>query len=289
MKAPASTSVDSELRLVCSEIWGGNRPISNPIELPGVRGQLYLNPCSGGRGGDVHYLSVCGSGLLSRICLADVAGHGDTIAAVSDKLHRLLRRYMNQPDQRRVLADLNVRLEQQELAAMTTAAAATYYPPSGELSLSYAGHPPGWLWRAAMQRWERVASTPARDGLFDLPLAVSAETRYSRHRERVAVGDRLLLFTDGVLEAPAPGGELFGDERFAQLLQRSSQLAPAAAVAALLKQLVEFTGDARLAHDDLTILWLEFVPGPRGPAPWHALKNRIVRPRGNSRSFASAV
>ena len=64
--------------LVCNEVWGGNQAFHGPIELPGLRGALFSQPCGGGRGGDVHYLSVCGSGLISRACLADVTGHGAT-------------------------------------------------------------------------------------------------------------------------------------------------------------------------------------------------------------------
>jgi hypothetical protein len=56
--------------LVCNEVWGGNRTFHGPIELPGLRGVLFSQPCEGGRGGDVHYLSVCGSGLVSRALLA---------------------------------------------------------------------------------------------------------------------------------------------------------------------------------------------------------------------------
>ena len=62
--ADPSTKTPTELQLVCSEIWGGNRPVSTPVDLPGMRGVLYSEPADGRKGGDVHYLSVCGSGVL---------------------------------------------------------------------------------------------------------------------------------------------------------------------------------------------------------------------------------
>src|SRR5947209_4327986 len=83
------------LQLVCAEIWGGNRAVYRAVELPGLRGVLFSSPSDGGRGGDVHYLSVCGSGLLSRMCVADVVGHGEAVAAVSGEMHVLLRKLMN--------------------------------------------------------------------------------------------------------------------------------------------------------------------------------------------------
>lgn len=282
-------SQSNSLRLVCSEVWGGNRPIRIPIELPGVRGQLYSQPCDGGRGGDVHYLSVCGSGLLSRICIADVAGHGETIAKVSGEILALLRRYMNQTDQRRVLSDLNRRLEQSDTAAMTTAAALTYYPPSRSLSISYAGHPPAWLYSQSTRRWSQLSIRSAGPGLIDMPLAVSPDTTYSRHTEHVEFGDRLLLLTDGVLEAPAADGALYGEERLSGLLNAHADDPPHELVDLILSALMEFTHDAALKHDDVTLLLIEFVPGPRGPSPWHALKNRILRPRGNGQTFYGRI
>jgi hypothetical protein len=34
---------------------------------------------TGASGGDVHYVSVCPNGLVSRIALADVSGHGQAV------------------------------------------------------------------------------------------------------------------------------------------------------------------------------------------------------------------
>ncbi len=279
----ADSSPDAALAFVCSEIWGGNRPINRPIRAPGMQGKLFSKPCGGGSGGDVHYVSVCGSGLLARLCVADVAGHGETVACVSRELHQLLRQYMNHVDHRRVLTELNRRLESNESSRMTTAAAFTYYPPSGSLTYSYAGHPPAWLFDRAANRWERLTLDRPDDApLVNVPLAISDQIAFTRGRRRVHVGDRLLVVTDGVLEAPAHDGELFGEERVEQLLQENRGLDSVALSDKLVEALVAFTGSTQLAHDDVTLLLLEFVPGPHGPAIWHAIRNRIVRPRGNS-------
>ena len=54
----------ASIGLVCNEIWDGNRAFYGPVELPGMRGVLFSQASDGVRGGDVHYLSVCGSGLI---------------------------------------------------------------------------------------------------------------------------------------------------------------------------------------------------------------------------------
>ena len=115
----------------CGEVRGGNGTIHAQVELPGLRGLLYSRPSAGASGGDIHYLSVCGSGLLARVCLADVAGHGSGVAAVGAEMHAHLRRSVDVIDERKVLDRLNRRLNEMGVGAMTTAVLATYYPRAG--------------------------------------------------------------------------------------------------------------------------------------------------------------
>ncbi len=276
------------LRLVCSEVWGGNRPVDAAVELPGVRGWVFSSPCGGPRGGDVHYLSACGSGVLARMCVADVVGHGEAAATVSAELFGLVRRYMNRHDERCIMRGLNRRLGRIGLQAMTTAAAATYYSTSGELSVSYAGHPPAWLFEAASGEWTRLGpaagQTPERRPT-NLPLAIIDDAVYTRQTIRVLPGDRLFLFTDGLVEAPGAAGGSFGEERQAKVL-RAHRLDSCHGLARAMRAALEtHVGDAA-AHDDVTFMVLEFGPGPPGPVVWTAVKNRILRPRGNSAEFA---
>jgi hypothetical protein len=50
----------------------------------------------------------------------------------------------------------------------------------------------------------------------------------------------------------------------------------------MLDALVDYTADESLSHDDVSFLIVEFVPGPKGPPIWHAVKNRLLGRRGNS-------
>lgn len=277
------------MEFVCSEIWGGNRPIDRDVHAPGMRGRLFSRPCDGGSGGDVHYLSVCGSGLLSRLCIADVAGHGEAVSSVSRQIHGLLRKFMNNLDQRRVLAELNRTLESADEPILTTAAAFSYYPPSRTLSYSYAGHPPAWYYDRSLQRWSVLELPPASGrGLFNLPLSVDSRATFTRGKRRVEMGDRLFILSDGVLEAPAPDGELFGVERVSELLARHRAEPPTQLAEHIIAALVSFTNGQPLNHDDVTLMLLEFEPGPVGPAIWHAVRNRLLRPRGNTRALEAA-
>jgi sigma-B regulation protein RsbU (phosphoserine phosphatase) len=271
--------------LVCNEVWGGNRAFTGPIELPGMRGILFSQPCEGARGGDVHYLSVCGSGLLSRVCLADVTGHGESVAAVSQTMHELLRRSVNRMDQRKVLRKLNLRLSELDDGSFTTAAVLTYFPPMRRLSVSYAGHEPAWYYEASNQRWSQLEPTQRR-GLFDIVLAVEPRTRYTQRVRRVALGDRLLMLTDGVLEAPNESGDLFGRKGLSNVLQSAHDLETEALVSAIMEKLREHTNGAALHHDDVSLLMIEFVDNLESPALWTALQNRLFRRRRENSTTA---
>jgi serine phosphatase RsbU (regulator of sigma subunit) len=261
---------------------GGNGRIDVPIELPGLRGVLHSRPSHGGYGGDVYFLSVCGSGLLTRICIADVVGHGERVATLSARMHDLLERFVNTPDHRRILRDLNRSLVPLGLDLMTTAAMFTYYPPARALTFTYAGHPPGWYFRARERRWRRLTGdaspSPAAGDLVNAVLGVTERVSFTRSRLTAERGDRLVLVTDGVLEAPSPEREHFGPSRLEAFLEGAADLSPADLAGGVLEQLSGHGGGPALDHDDVTILVLEVVDGPPGSALWHVVRNRVFRP-----------
>lgn len=262
--------------LVCNEIWGGNRIFHGPIELPGIQGVLFTQPCDGARGGDVHYLSVCGSGLLSRICLADVTGHGESVANVSQTMHKQLRASINGWDERKVLRRLNHRLSALGGKSFTTAVALSYFPPTRRLSISYAGHEPAWYYNASLRRWSQLEPVE-RKGLFDIMLAADPNARYTRRVQRTRAGDRLLMITDGVLEAPNDTDGLFGRERLTDILEAECDRNPQELVLAVVDALYNHTNGAPLHHDDVTVLMIEFVENMDRTALSTMLYNRLFR------------
>lgn len=263
----------------CGEVRGGNGTIHAHVALPGLRGALYSRPSAGATGGDIHYLSVCGSGLIARVCLADVAGHGSAVAAIGTEMHAHLRRSVDVIDGRKVLGRLNRRLNERGAGVMTTAVLATYYPPRRRLTVSYAGHPTGWLFRADTGAWAPLCEPvppPPKPGFVDLPMGIGFTPTYSQHRFRVSPGDRMLLFTDGVLETTSPDDTPF-DTRGIETLLNSETGSCEDLARRLLAALHGHAASDELAHDDVTFLLAEFVEGPPGPALWHVLKHRLLR------------
>ncbi len=274
-----------QLELLCREVWGGNLPVAAPFALPGLSGFVYSQPSDGGRGGDIHCLSICGSGVIARLGLADVVGHGEEVDAVANELHELMRRNMNAFDNRSILRKLNQRLVRAGLSKVTTVALATYFPPTGALTLSYAGHPPGWVYRRSERRWERVSlARPAANAVqaVDVPLAVEADARFSRRQVHVQEGDGVLLLTDGVLEAQSASDAYFDADRVQAVLDAAPDLAPRDMGQHLVGALKRFVGDRGLGHDDVSLIVAEVVEPTSGPLLWRMLRNRLFRPRGTS-------
>ena len=82
----------------------------------------------------------------------------------------------------------------------------------GQFSYAAAGHPPMLLLRAG------EVSQIAENGLV---LALLQSAVYTSTTEPLLNGDRLLLYTDGIIEATNVSGEEFGYERLGTLLQAS--------------------------------------------------------------------
>ncbi|NKN33321.1 ATP-binding SpoIIE family protein phosphatase [Marichromatium bheemlicum] len=148
-----------------------------------------------------------------RILLGDFTGHGLAAAfgalPVADIFHTLTRRGA---DDARVLAAINRKLHQVLPADRFMAAVLVSIPASGDALYWWnGGMPSGWLrTRAALVELSSHA----------LPLGIQPEfpTREPRHRLALSPGDRLLLMSDGLLEALDRDGRMFIERGLMELL-----------------------------------------------------------------------
>jgi phosphoserine phosphatase RsbU/P len=82
-------------RLKCAETWASNQSSSSVAELPGLRVWIHSRVFGASHaGGDVHYISVCPSCIISRVALADVSGHGFAVESMAIKLRELMQTYL---------------------------------------------------------------------------------------------------------------------------------------------------------------------------------------------------
>jgi sigma-B regulation protein RsbU (phosphoserine phosphatase) len=143
---------------------------------------------------------------------------------------------------------------------MTTAAVVAYYRQESEARVSYAGHPPVLYRRAGDKAWS-YAKPPARKGQSDgfplnIPLAIESDTLYEQIAISMVPGDRLFVYTDGIIDTPSPEGESFGLTRLKDVLDTNPKASLSELKSVVLKTLHKYT-DKELTHDDMTLIALE--------------------------------
>lgn len=242
-------------RLQCSQVWGGVRDEDVDACSAALDCSLISVACEGGKGGDIYFFSVCEGDLLTRIALADVAGHGTQVSGISEWLYDAMRKRMNTLNGDRILADMNRMAVTRGIKAMTTAAIAAFYRADSQFYFSYAGHHPAMICRRGESCWQ-PATLARREDLSNLPLGVLQETSYEQAQLPLASGDRIAMYTDGLIEAPDPRGELFGVEGLRDLLDSHARDDLNTIKRAVVCALRNHTGGS-LSHDDVTLLLAE--------------------------------
>lgn len=156
-------------------------------------------------GGDFFHVESTGDGAL-LVVIGDVAGKGMKAAMNVSMLMGALRGVQEQSPAK-ILASLNRVLTGSE--SLTTCQA-VLFGADGEVVIANAGHLPPYL------NSQEVALPGG------LPLGAIADVKYDEVRVYLHPGDRLLLLSDGVVEARRPGGELFGFDRVHNLSNQSA-------------------------------------------------------------------
>jgi len=94
-----------------------------------------------------------------------------------------------------------------------------------------------------------------------IPLGLFRETQYKTFSTRLAPGDTLVLYTDGVTEQMNPQGEMFGEERLLQVV-RSHAAQPVQIIEAEILEAVREYMQGEEQADDLTVLIVRYVGKP---------------------------
>jgi len=164
-------------------------------------------------GGDSFDYAVDGD--RARFAVFDAMGHGldaGLLATVAVAAYRNSRRQgLELPDTVRVIDEAVGATFGPE--RFVTGVLADLDLNSGRLSWYSAGHPAPLLLRAG-----RVVKTLSSDP--GLPLGLGWSGKAEPTPEQLEPGDRLLLYTDGVVEARSPSGEFFGAARLADVARR---------------------------------------------------------------------
>jgi sigma-B regulation protein RsbU (phosphoserine phosphatase) len=182
--------------------------------------------------------------------IADVSGHGTPAAVMMAVTHSIAHTLHEEPDPPSKLLDfvnrhLTARYTQGN-GTFVTAFYGIYDPRNRTVTYANAGHNP--------PRHKRAGSIVlgSLEGGVNLPLGIDADEAYSDCAQKFAPGDALIFYTDGITEARAPDGELFGTERLDRILLAGDATARELATETM-RAVEAFTGGAA-PTDDRTML-----------------------------------
>jgi len=247
-------------RLKCAETWASNTGTSSVADLPGLRVWVHSKPFGAGdAGGDVHYISVCPSCIVSRVALADVSGHGRAVVSLGAKLRELMQKYLTALEQASLMRDLNEAvMEDLDGVHYATMVAVGFHGRRGLLVLTNAGHPPPFRYRVNRGEWDWLEPQrpEARPGVRGAPLGLLPDVSYDRMIIKPEPGDLIVLYSDGVSEATSAAGNELGRD---DLMKLAEALAPESAETfgvQLVDAIGQFRG-GRAPDDDETVIVLQ--------------------------------
>lgn len=188
----------------------------------------------------------------SRVVLAvgDVAGKGISAALLMATLQSALRTDLQSSTDGALSTARLVTKVNRHLYATTapekyaTFCLGVYDDSSGVLVYTNAGHLP-----PAVVRKDEVR----RCDVNGMVVGAFPAAAYEESRLTLEPGDLLVMFTDGVTEPENQYGEMFGEERFLEIVMRNQHRNEPEILAAVVAGVKEWTGSEEL-QDDLTLL-----------------------------------
>ena len=258
-------------QMTCMEVWGGSQLTTRRVEMGGLDAWVYSKPFGDAeRGGDVYYASSCATGRITRLLLADVSGHGNTVASTAANLRTLMRRFVNRLDQTEFVRLLNQQFTAlSESGTFATAIVATFFAPTQRLIVCNAGHPRPLLYLAAKQEWTFLGAEATIDAApNNIPLGIIGVSEYEQFDVELKTGDCILTYTDALIESRDADGEMLGEAGLLRIMRLVGEVEPQLLTKTVLREIADRHPD-NLTEDDVTVLLIR----ANGQKPHPSLKD----------------
>lgn len=215
----------------------------------GVRYTAYLSPMARVSG---DFFDVIKSKSFYKLIVADVSGHGLPAALVT----MAAKEVFHAPDISRLTPKEFFRKVNTEIYKRITThdyltAFALHFFDSQEFLYSNAGHQPAILLKGASKEFEFLEATGAFLGAIE-----DSSQLFSEARHKLYPGDRLFIFTDGLVEQRNGQDEIFGLDRLKNKLWEFWDYSGFELIQALVQEYDAFRGEVGLT-DDVTLLVVE--------------------------------
>jgi sigma-B regulation protein RsbU (phosphoserine phosphatase) len=199
--------------------------------------------------GDFYDYTACDGDTVAFL-VADVSGHGASAAMLTGVVKSAFRSCHREGyEPRAVVERIFAGIQTFRANRFVTLFCGRLRAGEERLDFVNAGHPPAFLWHAKGDPEQLDPTGPLVSPVWDAP-------RWEQQTRPFRSGQRLLLYTDGLTEAPS-GTEFFGVERVDQAIVRAPD--GGAELADILLQDVENFMQGRRPVDDLTLLTVRLV------------------------------
>ncbi len=233
-----------------------------PLQAPNLSGASVASSYRAATeiGGDYFDFLPLGQGDVG-IAFGDVAGHGLTSGIVMAMAKAaLLVQVRHDASPRAVMNALNdIVIQTAPKRMMMTFFFGLLDPSSQRLRFSSAGHLDPYVFRARDRRLEPLSS-------WGFPLGVRRRDPFREHDVDFLPGDRLILYSDGLIEAIDDDGEPFGFDRFERTLLDCGHQSAEEMKKSLLGSIRKFTRN-RPPEDDQTLVIVSFEGVASNVAP----------------------
>jgi serine phosphatase RsbU (regulator of sigma subunit) len=222
-----------------------------PNSVPGLAGYdvaAYYRPARE-VGGDFYDFLELEDGRLGLV-VGDATGHGVPAALMMANTQSVLRAVAQRggSEPGRILAEVNeVLLAYMPPSMFVTCFYAILDPKDGTLSYANAGHDLPYLWHGCDCEELRARG---------MPLGLMPGMSYEEKEMVLNTGEGVLFYSDGLVEAHNPEGEMFGFPRLRALVAQHAEEEKALRDF-LMKELQSFTGEEWEQEDDITLVTLQ--------------------------------
>ncbi len=187
------------------------------------------------------------------IVVGDITGHGVDSALLMSSARSFLRMRASQPGTvSEIVAAMNTQLSQDVLdtGRFMTLFYLTVNPQKDEIHWVRAGHDPAILYDPENDVFEELGGAGIALGIDD------AHTYEENRKAGLKNGQLIAIGTDGIWEAYSKDGQMFGKDRFRDLLRRHATEGAADILNAVYDDLGRFTVGRR-SEDDITLVILK--------------------------------
>jgi sigma-B regulation protein RsbU (phosphoserine phosphatase) len=238
----AYDAVDYELRTI-ADIQKSLLPGSTP-RVPGLDVAVHYQTAKRAGGDYYDFFPLPGDRL--GVLVADASGHGAPAAVLMAIAHSIAHSQPAPPESPGLLlTHLNAHLTRRytrQTGNFMTAFYCVFDTAAGTLSYASAGHNPPRLLRAT----DGTRHTLNRSQR--LPLGIKPDEVYAEQVVPLQIGDQVVFFTDGVIEAVNAEGDVFGPARLDWALAPGEPSAEAL-IQSILRELASFTAGTPVADD----------------------------------------